>query len=425
MTNEELGMMNFPFGAFYSYADQKGGRPMSHEVTLEAQRCLNCRDPQCQRGCPIHTPIPQIIQQYLQGKHDEAGRALFENNPLTTVCALVCSHENQCEGHCILGKKGKPVRFSQIEHHISSDYASKMTAGPAPSNGMRAAIIGAGPAGLTIAVLLARKGYQVTIFEGKDKIGGVLRYGIPDFRLPKDILEDFEYRHLHLKGIRVRPNTAVGVAVTIDDLFRDGYKAIFIGTGVWLPNTLGVKGETLGHVHYAIHYLHNPDAYRLGKSLIIIGAGTAAMDVARTALRRGVEKVTVYSRTDRIAADKREQEHARSEGVEFVVNKQTVEIAEEGVLFRDTDKPDSEPVLHPADSVIIAISQGPRNRIVSTTTGLETNDRGLLVTDDCGRTTRLGVFASGDVVNGARTVVEAVARSKKVAEAMDEYMKNA
>jgi len=398
---------------------------MSHDVMLEARRCLNCRDPQCQKGCPIHTPIPQIIQQYLQGRQDEAGRALFENNPLTTVCALVCSHENQCEGHCILGRKGEPVRFSQIERQISSDYASRMTAGPAPSNGMRAAIIGAGPAGLTIAVLLARKGYEVTIFESQDQIGGVLRYGIPDFRLPREILEDFEYRHLHLKGIRVRPNTAIGTAITLDDLFRDGYKAVFIGTGVWLPKTLGIKGESLGNVHYAIHYLRRPDAYRLGESLNIIGAGNAAMDVARTALRRGVKQVRVFSRTDKIAADRREQEHARAEGVEFILNRQAEEITGEGVLFRDTADPQREPVLYPADSTIIAISQGPRSRIVSTTTGLETNDRGLLITDESGRTTRPGVFASGDVVNGARTVVEAVARSKKVAEAMDEYMKNA
>ena len=201
---------------------------MAIYVIEEAQRCLNCKVPQCQKGCPIHTPIPKAIRLMLDGKLDEAGRMLFENNPLTTVCSLVCDHENQCEGHCVLGRKGAPVHFSVIENYISTTYANKMVQGPAPSNGMRVAIIGSGPAGLTIAVLLARKGYQVTIFDGKDKIGGVLRYGIPAYRLPKSVLDDFEYHHLQLKGIRFRPNTTIGASIGIDDLFRDGYKAIFV-----------------------------------------------------------------------------------------------------------------------------------------------------------------------------------------------------
>ncbi len=165
---------------------------MANHVLDEAQRCLNCKVPQCQKGCPIHTPIPQVIRLLLDGHLDEAGWKLFENNPLTTVCSLVCNHENQCEGHCVLGRKGAPVHFSTIENYISSTYSSKMVKGPALSNGIRVAIVGSGPAGLTIAVILARKGYQVTIFEGKDKIGGVLRYGIPEFRLPKSVLDDFE-----------------------------------------------------------------------------------------------------------------------------------------------------------------------------------------------------------------------------------------
>ena len=180
---------------------------MAYHVLDEANRCLNCKKPMCMEGCPIHTPIPKVISLMKEGKIDEAGWMLFENNPLTTVCSLVCNHENQCEGHCILGRKGSPVHFSAIENYISSTYISKMTQGPAESNGMKVAIVGSGPAGLTIAVLLARKGYQVTIFEGKDKIGGVLRYGIPEFRLPKSIIDDFEYRHLILKdmylGMRV------------------------------------------------------------------------------------------------------------------------------------------------------------------------------------------------------------------------------
>ena len=305
-----------------------------------------------------------------------------------------------------------------------------MTKGPAPRNGMRAAIIGSGPAGLTIAVILARKGYQVTIFEGKDKIGGVLRYGIPDFRLPKSVLDDFEYHHLVLKDIKVRPNTTIGTAIGIEDLFRDGYKAIFVGTGVWQPNALHIKGETLGNVHFAINYLNNPDSYRLGESLIVIGAGNAAMDVCRTAIRKGVRRVLCFSRTAKVAASKHEFDYATLEGVEFLYNKQPVEIVDEGVIFEDVIEhedgslvvvPDSKK-LYEADSTIISISQGPRNRLVSTTQGLEANARGLLVADEYGRTTRPGVFASGDVVAGARTVVEAVARSKQVAEAMDAYM---
>lgn len=402
---------------------------MAVHVLEEAQRCLNCKNPQCQKGCPISTPIPKVIGLMKDGKLDEAGRLLFENNPLTTVCSHVCSHENQCEGHCILGKKGAPVHFSSIENYISGAYSSKMTQGPVPSNGMRVAIVGSGPAGLTIAVILARKGYQVTIFEGKDKIGGVLRYGIPDFRLPKSVLDDFEYRHLVLKGIRVRPNTTIGTTIGVDDLFRDGYKAIFIGTGVWQPYALHIKGETLGNVHFAINYLYNPDSYRLGKTLNVIGAGNAAMDVCRTAIRKGVQQVFCFSRTAKAAASRHEFDYAVLEGVEFFYNKQPVEITEEGVIFEDvvekdgaiTPVPDSR-ALYPADSTIIAISQGPRNRIVSTTHGLEVNERGLLVADEYGRTTRPGIFASGDVTSGARTVVEAVERSKRVAEAMDAYM---
>lgn len=403
---------------------------MAIHILDEAQRCLNCKVPQCQKGCPIHTPIPKVIRLMLDGKLDEAGWMLFENNPLTTVCSLVCNHENQCEGHCVLGRKGAPVHFSLIENYISTTYSTKMVKGPAPSNGMRVAIIGSGPAGLTIAVILARKGYQVTIFEGKDKIGGVLRYGIPDFRLPKSVLDDFEYRHLELKGIRVRPNTSIGTAIGIDDLFRDGYKAIFVGTGVWQPNALHIKGETLGNVHFGINYLNNPDSYRLGDTLIVIGAGNAAMDVCRTAIRKGVRRVLCFSRTAKVAASKHEFDYAQLEGVEFFYNKQPLEIVDEGVIFEDILEHEDgsfEPVpdsrkLYEADSTIISISQGPKNRIVSTTQGLTANGRGLLVADEFGRTTRPGIFASGDVTSGARTVVEAVEHSKKVAEAMDAYM---
>ncbi len=405
---------------------------MALHVMDEANRCLGCKVPQCQKGCPIGTPIPEIIKLLKDNKLDEAGRMLFENNPLTTVCSLVCNHENQCEGHCVLGKKGAPVHFSTIENYISSTYANKMTKGPGFSNGMKVAIIGSGPAGITIAIILARYGYDVTIFEGKDKIGGVLRYGIPEFRLPKSVLDDLKYRHIDLKGIKFRPNTHIGSAIGVDDLFRDGYKAIFVGTGVWKPNALHIKGETLGHVHFGINYLNNPDSYYLGQRVIVIGAGNAAMDVARTAIRKGVRELTCFSITKKVAASHHEFSYAQLEGVRFEYNKAPVEITDEGVIFKDIienedgnfdDVPDSQ-MLYPADSVIISISQGPQNRIVTTTEGLKANNRGLLVADETGHTTRPGIFASGDVVNGARTVVEAVAHSKLVAESMHQYMQS-
>ena len=400
---------------------------MALHVMDEANRCLQCKVPQCQKGCPISTNIPLAIKLLKENKLDEAGKMLFENNPLTTVCSLVCNHENQCEGHCVLGRKGAPVHFSTIENYISTTYANKMTEGPKPSNGMRVAIIGSGPAGITIAIILARYGYQVTIFEGKDKIGGVLRYGIPEFRLPKSVLDDIEYRHLELKGIKVRPNTLIGSAITIEDLFRDGYKSIFVGTGVWNPNTLHIKGETFGNVHFGINYLNNPDSYKLGERVIVIGAGNAAMDVARTAIRKGVRRLTCFSITKEVAASQYEFSYATLEG-----NKRPVEIKDNGVIFRDvienedgsfTDV-DGSDTLYESDSVIISISQGPMTRLVNSTKGLNANKRGLLEADETGHTSRPGIFASGDVVNGARTVVEAVAHSKIVAESMHEYMQS-
>lgn len=398
----------------------------------EANRCLGCKNPQCQKGCPINTPIPQVIQLLKENRLNEAGWLLFENNPLTTVCSLICNHEKQCEGHCVLGKKGAPVHFSTIESYVSSAYAPHMTQGPHPSNGIKVAIVGAGPAGITIAILLARYGYQVTIFESNDKIGGVLRYGIPEFRLPKSVLDDIQYRHLEMKGIKIRPNTRIGGAIGIDDLFRDGYKAIFIGTGTWKPNALHIKGDTFGHVHFGINYLANPDSYHLGNKVIVIGAGNAAMDVARTAIRKGVQEVVCFSITSKVAASSHEFRYAQLEGVRFEYNKKPVEIVDEGVIFCNVSEDEDGNLteiagserLYKADSIIVSISQGPQNTIVTTTTGLNTNTRGLLMADENGRTSRPGIFASGDVVSGARNVVEAVNHSKKVAEAMHEYIQS-
>lgn len=356
---------------------------------------------------------------------------LFENNPLSLICSLICNQENQCEGHCVLGKKNAPVLFGDIEHYISDAYLGKIDFGDIKKNGIKVGVIGSGPAGITIAIILARKGYDITIFESKEKIGGVLRYGIPEFRLPKHNIERYKEMLLSL-GIKIRPNTLIGITITIDDLFRDGYQAIFIGTGVWRPKTLSIKGESLGNVHYAINYLTNPDVYMLGHSLNVIGAGNSAMDVARTAIRHGCGKVTVFSRSEKIAASVTEVELAEIDGVEFITGVEPVEITDEGTIFAQTEcdsegnrkRVEGSEKLYPASSTIIAVSQGPHNRIVSSTTGIDVTDRGLLVTNTFGKTTRDGIFGAGDVVLGARTVVEAVNYSKQVAEAMDEYLRS-
>ena len=403
---------------------------MAFNIINEARRCLNCKNPSCRKGCPISTHIPDVIRTFLDGEIDRAGAMLFENNPLSMICSLICNHDNQCEGNCVLGKKGSPVHFSDIENYISDAYFDKLNFGEIKKNGIRVGVIGGGPAGITIAILLARKGYDITLFESREKIGGVLRYGIPEFRLPKQILERYKKLMLGI-GIKIRPNTAIGPTITIDDLFRDGYRAIFIGTGVWKPNTLHIKGESLGNVHFAINYLTNPDVYTLGDSLNVIGAGNSAMDVARTALRHGCRKVTVFARSEKLAASVTEVEYAKFDGVEFVTGVEPVEITDNGTIFVRVEKDEEgnkhsvegSEKLYPASSTIIAVSQGPRDRIVSTTTGLDVTEKGLLVTNTFGKTTRDGIFAAGDVVRGARTVVEAVNYSKQVAEAMDEYLR--
>ena len=298
---------------------------------------------------------------------------------------------------------------------------------------MKAAVVGSGPAGLTVAVLLARWGYDVTIFDARDKIGGVMRYGIPNYRLPDSVLDDFQYRHLELKGIHVRPNTAIGKTITIDDLFRDGYKSVFIGAGLWKANAMHIKGETLGNVAFGIDYLANSKAFQLGDDIAVIGVGNSAMDCARTAIRNGARHVTCYARRDEecISASEHEVRYAKLEGVGFRFCKAPVEIRENGIICRDTVKGEDgkftqiegSETFYPHTGVIVSVSQGSENSLVKTTTGIETNQRGLLTVNEDGSTTREGVFAGGDAVMGARTVVEAVAIAKKVAASMDAYMK--
>ena len=401
---------------------------MPIHVVKEAQRCLQCKVPRCRTGCPINTSIPEMIRLFRENRLNDAGKMLFENNPLSVVCSLVCDHEKQCEGHCVLGVKGAPVHISSIENYISDTYLDRLEWKREPEKGQKVGIIGSGPAGITIAIILQQRGYDVTIFESKEKIGGVLRYGIPAFRLPKEILDRYKDQMQKL-GIKIRPNTAIGRSLTVDDMQRDGYEAIFIGTGVWKANKLGIKGESLGNVHYAIDYLVDPGVYDLGNSLTVIGAGNSAMDVARTALREGVKHVTVLSHSKEASASPREIEYAIADGVEILYGACTEEITDNGVIYRQASFDEQgnrisigEPELLPSDSVIVAIGQGAQNRIVSTTTGLEMSSRGLLAADEKGNTTRPGIFASGDVVSGAKTVVEAVNYSKKVAEEMDAYL---
>jgi glutamate synthase (NADPH/NADH) small chain len=395
---------------------------MKHIIN-SAQTCLDCKNPLCEKGCPVNTAIAEMIRLFLAGEIKKAGEMLFVNNPLSIVCSLVCPHEKHCEGHCVLNKKGTPVNVGGIENYISTYYMNYREFEKPEPNGSKLAIIGSGPAGLSLAMIMALKGYSVTIYEAFDRIGGVLRFGIPDFRLDKCILDLFEEK-LNKVGVRIRKNCMIGKTITIDDLSRDGFDAIFIGTGVWRPKTLGTKGESLGNVHFAIDYLKAPKAFDLGKKVVVIGAGNVAMDVARTAIRSGAREVSIMYRggEECIPAERIELEHAKIDGVKLDLFKSPLEFMENGVKFTTTNLEKNTEGFVEADSVLIAISQTARDLIVKNTAGLNLAADGLLESDEDGRTSREGVFASGDVVTGARTVVEAVAFSKRVAVAIDEYI---
>ena len=409
---------------------------MMKELLLEADRCLLCKNARCKANCPINTEIPEVVKLFKEGKLDEAGAMLFENNPLSAVCAVVCPHEDQCKGNCIRGIKGEPVSFCEIEELISNEYLKKIKLEKTAKRNERIAIIGAGPAGITLSIILAKKGFKVTLFDAHEKIGGVLRYGIPEYRLPNSVMDRYEEILLEL-GVKIRPNTLIGPVITLDKLFFDGYKAVFIGTGVWNPKTLDIKGESLGNVHYAIDYLKSPDVYNLGKKVAVIGAGNVAMDAARVAKRSGAEEVYILYRKgfENMPCTKVELQEAKDDDIKFELFKAPIELTEDGVKYIETKnevKEDGKVVtvtidgtegMFECDSVIIAVSQSPRKNIVANTTGIETNKWGLVLTDDKGHTTREGVFASGDVVTGANTVVHAAAYAKVVAESIEEYCK--
>lgn len=402
---------------------------MSAHIIEEANRCLQCKNPQCRKGCPISTNIPEMIRLIKEDDIMVAANMLFANNPLSVVCSLVCDHEKQCEGHCVRGIKGAPVHISAIENYISDACFERIKLEKKPDNGKKIGVIGSGPAGITIALILAQKGYKITVFETRDKIGGIMRYGIPEFRLPKKILDRY-YDKMRELGIMFRPNFSVGGSTSIQDMFDDGYKAVFIGTGAWKPKHLRIPGETFGNVHYAINYLNNPDVYDLGDKVAIIGAGNSAMDVARTAIRHGSKEVTIYLRRDKAAASQDEIEYTLLDGAKFEYKKAPIEIKDEGLIMCDTEIDEQGKVtvlkdtarLVEADTIIIAVSQIPQDKLVNRDKDLTLTEKGNLQTDDRGETTMKGVFASGDVVTGANTVVHAVRYSKQIADDMDKYV---
>ena len=353
---------------------------MAIHVINEARRCLQCKKPLCRiKGCPVQTNVPEMIRLFLDGKINEAGAMLYDNNPMSVFCSLVCDHDAQCEGNCIQGRRGAPIQISSIEHYISDTYLDKLVLTRKSYNGHNVAVIGAGPAGIVVAVKLAQEGYGVTIFERMQKIGGMLRYGIPDFRLPPSTIDRYAEK-LRTIGIHIRPNTTIGGALSIDDLFRDGYEAIFMGTGAWRAKSLGIHGETLGNCHYAVNYLQNPDVYRLGDRVAVIDAG------------RLIALDTVPMMYDRVFD---ENQNLISEG---------------------------EPYLIPADSTVIAASQAAKDKIARTTTGIELTEKGLVKVDENGMTGRDGVFSAGDVVLGPWNVVQVVKDAKHVANAMIQYL---
>ncbi len=405
------------------------------ELGSIANECYLCKKPKCQRYCPINTDIPKVIELYKEGKYYEAGEVLFLNNPLSLICCNVCPHENFCFGNCIKNIKGDSVKFFEIEKAMSGKYIRDLKLIKKHNIGKKVAIIGGGPGGITVAILLAQKGYEVTIFEKNNDLGGLLKFGIPSYRLNSEVLS-FYKKILKDLDVKIRYNTLIGNEIKVDDLINDDYKAIFISTGVWKAKKLGISGESYGNVHYAINYLKYPENYNLGEKVIVIGAGNVAIDAGRVAKRQGATNVTIVYRKDYsdMVATKREIEEAVEEGVTFEVFKAPAEIKENGVIFKDTivftdengkrqcKNINNSEKLKKSDSVIIAVGQSPLDNIVSTTNGLDTQWGGYLKVNEKNKTSIEGIFAGGDVVTGASTVVEVVANAKKVANNMIEFL---
>jgi len=424
----------------------------------EASRCLQCKKPTCMAGCPVEIDIPAFILAIKERDFARAAAILKDKNNLPAVCGRVCPQETQCEQVCVLAKKGEPVAIGRLERFAADWEAAhgSATAQPAPSTGQRVAVIGSGPGGLTAAGDLAKMGHRVTVFEAFHDTGGVLRYGIPEFRLPKAIV-DREVEYVKSLGVEIELNTVIGKTLTIDDLFASGFRAVFIASGAGAPVFLGIPGENLNGVYSANEFLTRANlmkAYRfpeyetpiwVGKRAAVVGGGNVAMDSARTALRLGAGQVTVvYRRSEReMPARAEEIEHAREEGVafQFLTNPTRVLGDERGwvrameCLRMELGEPDDSGRRRPvpvagseftldADTVIIAVGNAANPLVSSSTPDLETNRWGNIVADpETGATSRPGVFAGGDIVTGAATVIEAMGAGKRAARAIDQYLR--
>ena len=430
----------------------------AEEAVAEASRCLNCKNPRCVAHCPVNLQIPAFVAQVAQGHFAEAARIIARDSSLPAICGRVCPQENQCEGGCILGVKGEPLAIGRLERFVA-DWSREnglSVAEKAPSNGHRVAVIGSGPAGLACASDLARGGYEVTIFEMLHKAGGVLQYGIPEFRLPKEKVVGPEIGNVCALGVKIETNVVIGRTLTVDDLLdREGFEAVFIGSGAGLPKFMDIPGENLNGVFSANEYLTrsnlmgawSPESdtpIRIGRRTAVVGGGNVAMDAARTALRLGSQVTIVYRRTEKeLPARVEEVHHAKEEGIEFRMLTNPVEILgdEKGCvrglrcIRMELGEPDESGRRSPvpvegsefdveADVVIMALGTSPNPLIAGTTAGLEVTRRGGLVADADGATTRPGVFAGGDAVTGAATVILAMGAGRRAAEAIDNYIKN-
>lgn len=425
----------------------------------EAGRCLNCKHRPCMSGCPVNVRIPEFIMHIAAGEFEKAYETIYETNSLPAICGRVCPQETQCEQKCVRGIKGEPVAIGRLERFAADWYMKniKRQAAKTPRNGKKAAVIGSGPAGLTCAGDLAKMGYDVTIFEAFHKAGGVLVYGIPEFRLPKDLVEK-EIEALKALGVEIRTNMVIGKTLTIDDIFNEGYEAIFIGSGAGLPSFMGIPGENLNGVYSANEFLTRinlmkaymfPQAatpVKCGRNVAVVGGGNVAMDAARSAKRLGAENVyIVYRRSEaEMPARIEEVHHAKEEGIIFKLLTNPTRILGDDngwvsgmeCVNMELGEPDASGRRRPVtvqgsehvidvDTVIIAIGTSPNPLIRSTTPGLETNKWGCIVADeDTGKTSREGVFAGGDAVTGAATVILAMGAGKKAAKAMDEYIRS-